>query len=467
MKNKKILTNYFADNKNIITLSYENSKNPTNMDYFRALKEYINELNEMNDDQIEKTNFQEKYIEFIKSKVSNFLNLNNTLSYDHIVLLTGAGASIVADNSNYGKSMGQLAKEILNKIRTKRGNKLLTFNQLMDFLPDLNRKDFGGNNILEWEKAFPLEELISKLDFYINGNKDLCKSLNDKEKIDFFNKVVKTRKFIIQNIFEAVNYEFSDDKTEFPFNHTAVILDLIKMLHDKSQKLTIVTTNYDIAIEKALEKNNFTIFDGFNLSDNSIFDNSSYDWILSKKVENINSNERIYKPNMVNLLKIHGSINWIYNQKNTIKVSADEVKTILNNSDMTSEDVRMIFPSTNKYMQSYEEPYFDLISRFQTELHKQNVLLVTSGFSFGDDHISRMIINAIKQNPSLKCLITDYNINLSKYNENINFDSSDESKFGNKNWQELDDLRNQGYDIAFLKATMNDKIKGLAYYLRG
>ena len=35
------------------------------------------------------------------------------------------------------------------------------------------------------------------------------------------------------------------------------------------------------------------------------------------------------------------------------------------NSNNKKDEVRMIFPSTNKYMQSYEEPYFDLISRFQ------------------------------------------------------------------------------------------------------
>ena len=47
------------------------------------------------------------------------------------------------------------------------------------------------------------------------------------------------------------------------------------------------------------------------------------------------------------------------------------------------------------------------------------------------------------------------------------FSLSEENLYGNKNWRELDSLRNEGYDIAFLKATMNDKEHGLAFFLRG
>ena len=272
----------------------------------------------------------------------------------------------------------------------------------------------------------------------------------------------------------------------------AVVLALTKLLKSLSEKLTVVTTNYDLAIEKSLAKRDFSIFNGYNLTNDSIFDESSFDWVLSKKVNHINTEEVIYKPNMINLFKIHGSSNWIFDGANTKEVPVDRVEQILlsnvnskNNSEKLSKDkkdeVRMIFPSTNKYMQSYEEPYFDLMARFQEELHKSNTLLVTSGFSFGDDHISRMVINAIKHNSGLKCLFTDYGIYNSKFYKYPEKDSSKETStkkddkkpeseedlYGNKNWRELDSLRNEGYDIAFLKATMNDKEHGLAFFLRG
>ena len=345
---------------------------------------------------------------------------------------------------------------------------------------------------VKWKGTFPLEELISQLDFYIKGNEQLLKLSKDESKKKHFKRVCNTKNYIIYEIFKNVKYDNLSKDNEFPFNHMAVVLALTKLLKSLSKKLTVVTTNYDLAIENSLAKRDFTVFNGFNLTNDSIFDESSFDWVLSKKVNHINTEEVIYKPNMINLFKIHGSINWMFDGANTKEVPVDRVEQILlsnvnskNNSEKSSKDkkdeVRMIFPSTNKYMQSYEEPYFDLMARFQEELHKSNTLLVTSGFSFGDDHISRMVINAIKHNSSLKCLFTDYgiyNTEFYKYPEkdsneetSIEIDDkkseSEEDLYGNKNWRELDSLRNEGYDIAFLKATMNDKEHGLAFFLRG
>lgn len=101
----------------------------------------------------------------------------------------------------------------------------------------------------------------------------------------------------------------------------------------------------------------------------------------------------------------------------------------------------MIFPSSEKYMQSYQDPYFELFAKFQELLKRPNTLLITSGFSFADNHISQMIIQAILHNKSLALLISDYNINQS-----------------NPNWDKLTDLMKHNYQIAFLQATMNSDL---------
>ena len=102
----------------------------------------------------------------------------------------------------------------------------------------------------------------------------------------------------------------------------------------------------------------------------------------------------------------------------------------------------MIFPSSNKYMQTYTEPYFELFTKFQELLHKKNTLLITTGFSFADTHISKMILQAIKTEPSLSVLFCDYKINL-------------DSAKDNENIQALKTLMNKSYNIAFLKATID------------
>ncbi len=96
----------------------------------------------------------------------------------------------------------------------------------------------------------------------------------------------------------------------------------------------------------------------------------------------------------------------------------------------------MVFPSSDKYAQSYQEPYFELFTKFQELLKRGNTLLITSGFSFADNHISRMILQAIKSNVSLHVLVTDFDIEPEKPNEN---------------WKELGNMQERGYQIAFYK----------------
>ena len=80
---------------------------------------------------------------------------------------------------------------------------------------------------------------------------------------------------------------------------------------------------------------------------------------------------------------------------------------------------------------------------FQDLLKQPNTLLITTGFSFADNHISRMIIQAISHNPSLSTLIADYSLN---------------PVDPNKNWEILHDMLRDTYPIVFLKATLNEKL---------
>lgn len=94
-------------------------------------------------------------------------------------------------------------------------------------------------------------------------------------------------------------------------------------------------------------------------------------------------------------------------------------------------------------MQSYEEPYFELFSKFQEILKKPNTLLITTGFSFADNHISRMITQAIKHNLGLYTLVTDFKIEL---------------ETSNKNWNDMLQMMKETYEIIFLKATLNGQL---------
>ena len=96
---------------------------------------------------------------------------------------------------------------------------------------------------------------------------------------------------------------------------------------------------------------------------------------------------------------------------------------------------------TEKYMQSYQEPYFSLMTKFQELLRKPNTFFMTIGFSFADNHIFEMILQSIKHNNSLSTLITDYTLDGDK----------------NPNWEELSE-KSEMYDIHFLKGALNNDL---------
>ncbi|MDN6279250.1 MAG: SIR2 family protein, partial [Lactococcus lactis] len=197
----------------------------------------------------------------------------------------------------------------------------------------------------------------------------------------------------------------------------------------KENKLTVVTTNYDTLFEEAAESLEMTVIDGFSFSYYPYFDSNMFDWKLVRDVPNVKTTQLEYKENVINLLKIHGSLTW--------ERSESDQKIRRKQKDSVNNPI-MVFPSSNKYVQSYDKPYFELFTKFQELLRRPNTLLITTGFSFADNHIATMITQAIKHNPGLNALVSDHNISQ-----------------GHNNWEELYDLMEDHFQIAFLKATLN------------
>ncbi|MGF0030773.1 MULTISPECIES: SIR2 family protein [Staphylococcus] len=374
------------------------SKNKDNK-YFKNSEELLNdEENSINEEDF-------KYL--IKEEIFMFMG-----HFDNIILLAGAGASVVGDKDpNFGHTVEMLGEEVKKQLQPP---KYYTIEEICSMC---NYNTSSDNNI------FNLEDLLSRMQSYLQF-------VPDKEKYKFN----KSYKKIIEVIKDKTSYSY--DKNSF--KHGKLIKQLTE-LHVTPNRLSVVTTNYDTVIEESAYNLNFTVFDGFTFSHQPIFDIDMFDWNLSKPISVVKSQKEAYKKSVINLLKIHGSLTWKRDGNNIVRSNKKEI-----------EEPIMIFPSSNKYMQSYEKPYFELFSKFQELLRRPNTILITSGFSFADNHISQMIIQAIKAIPSLSLLITDFNI---------------DTKEPNKNWKNLLDLMNDDYNIAFLKATMNMDLTD--YFTRG
>ena len=368
--------------------------------------------------------------------------------YSNIVFLAGAGASVTQDlNPNFGKTVKMIADDVFSKLDKSDG--LYTLKELA------RQCRYKDGNILDKESdetetyklsdSFNLEDFLSTLFHYRPYVPD-----TDKDK---FNNSIKK---ILQLIKENTNYSYDSKELK----HGKLLNFLSSLSGKEGNKFSVITTNYDVLIEEAAAENNFVIFDGFNFTPIPKFDSSMFEWKLIKEVQNINTREVEYKDKTFNLLKIHGSLTWEKQDDGTIlRKNKDSI--------IDTDKMVMVFPSSDKYAQSYQEPYFELFTKFQDLIKRPNTLLISSGFSFADVHISKMVIQALKNNTSLKLLVTDFNID-----PNREYDKGDgkfklidqsDSRY-NQNWAELIDLMDEGYPITFLKATMNSD---LVDFLRG
>ena len=360
--------------------------------------------------------------------------------YSNIVFLAGAGASVTHDlNPKYGKTVKMIANDVFLKLRDE--DELYTLQELARQCryKDGNILDEGEFDTPRLDDGFNLEDFLSTLFHYRPYVPD-----TDKEK---FNNSIKK---ILELIKENTNYSYDSKE----LNHGKLLNFLSSLSVKDGNKFSVITTNYDVLIEEAAADNNFVIFDGFNFIPRPKFDSNMFEWNLVKEVQNINTREVEYKEKTFNLVKIHGSLTWEKQDDGTIlRKEKDSIRD--------TDKMVMVFPSSDKFAQSYQEPYFELFTKFQDLIKRPNTLLISSGFSFADAHISKMVTQALKNNTSLKLLVTDFNIDPNReYNEKDGkfklIDKSD-SKY-NQNWANLTDLMDEGYPITFLKATMNSDL---------
>lgn len=143
----------------------------------------------------------------------------------------------------------------------------------------------------------------------------------------------------------------------------------------------IFTTNYDTLIERGLEDERVSLFDGFVGSRQPYFSASS-----------LSSDESAPAKGWARLWKIHGSVNW------TRQDQRDGSTRIVRGTESRTGD--LILPSFQKYDESRKQPYvamLDRLGRFLTK--REDAVLFTLGYSFGDEHINEVIFEALESQP--------------------------------------------------------------------
>ncbi|WP_052265847.1 SIR2 family protein [Pedobacter kyungheensis] len=277
---------------------------------------------------------------------------------ENLIILSGAGTSVGIGKHKKGLTMAGLWDALSNGSENK-------YLQLLIKKTD----NYQGKD---------LEELLS-----LAGMRHSVKS--DTELLDAMNHV---KSFIVDEC--TLELEEAAPHTEF--------LNKIGLRPQKFPRVKVFTLNYDTLFEQAAAQERFTVIDGFTFSNPRVFNGKYFDYDIIETRHNRQDKKDSTIAKLFYLFKMHGSLTWRKNG-GEIDQTTDAIPT----------DQRvMIFPQSNKYEHSYEQPYFEMMARFQQALRTENTLLITIGFSFYDKHISSVILESIKQNPSLNLMSVTY-----------------------------------------------------------
>jgi len=278
--------------------------------------------------------------------------------FEHVTVLTAAGTSI--DN---GEKKGMGRTGLWDRCKEK----LLSIKEKIDPVK------------LE-DKKFWIEQNLEDALTYIISYQSLCIKDIDSE-LNEIKKIIR----------ESCTLELDSNAPHEEF------LRKITARKVNSSRVQLFTTNYDTLWEQAASHAGFTIIDGFSFSHPRKFSGRYFDMDIVNREKTRIKNEDNFVPNVIHLYKLHGSLDWRQDEEDIIQ------------SDNVEQNALVIYPASNKYEISYKQPYFEMMSRFQQALRKDNVLLLIMGFGFQDMHIKNIIVEAVKQNPSLHIVILDYN----------------------------------------------------------
>ena len=151
----------------------------------------------------------------------------------------------------------------------------------------------------------------------------------------------------------------------------------------------VFTTNYDLAIERALDALGVVYFNGFLGTISRTLRTESYHYDLYYPGETTEG--RVSRVDRVlHLYKLHGSINW----RRRDARAGDVVMTHSSPRHDNFGNV-MIYPSPLKVTEMNGYPYSEMFRHFSAQLHQPQSVLLTIGYKFQDDHLNRIIYQAL------------------------------------------------------------------------
>lgn len=159
------------------------------------------------------------------------------------------------------------------------------------------------------------------------------------------------------------------------------------VLRDRSlPRPWVFTTNYDLFNETAMDRLGLPYTNGFSGVVERRFNPATFRYALAEQLD-VTSRKWSAVDGFVYLCKIHGSISWTEDDHGLFPIRETAVSK--------EPGKVMIYPTPAKQNSSLGSPYADLFREFQSRIVREQSVLFTMGYAFGDEHINNIIYQAL------------------------------------------------------------------------
>lgn len=204
----------------------------------------------------------------------------------------------------------------------------------------------------------------------------------------FREQVEKQRDLIRELIRNRINQSDEETVIENYIDFYKGLKNLKEVNGLKNQIFNIFTTNYDMMNEMVMEMLQIHYYSGFEGIVNRKFNLAYYNYDFVDNFQVNHSNIKI-TPNHMNLFKLHGSLSWCMNDGELVEKNPREQVFL----------PEIIYPSVDKFKNTnLIISYSALMREFSNRLCQERTTLFISGMSMGDEHINKIIENALTIN---------------------------------------------------------------------
>lgn len=186
------------------------------------------------------------------------------------------------------------------------------------------------------------------------------------------------------------------EKREQAFNHLVSFLLSFASRTGTRERLHLFTTNYDRYLEAGADVAGLRLIDRFVGTLEPVFRASRLDVDLHYNPPGIRGEPR-YLEGVARFTKLHGSVDWVDRGKAIRRIGlpfgAENTSHYLPAPGLGGADAMrlMVYPNSAKDRETAAYPYVELFRDFAAAICRPNSTVVCFGYSFGDEHINRVL----------------------------------------------------------------------------